>query len=240
MAITPVVKPQYPNVPQTDGVPPLPRPPAYTQVLDIVTTLADIAETFIGGVVRYGIFDSDLNPILLGDTVQSFEFKQDINLPSYPQEEGAWANYNKVLLPYDVRVVLSFAGNATQRGAALSTATQILNTTELFTVVTPEFAYTSVNCNHMDFKRTAVNGANLLAVEMRFEKIRIPIANQTANNGQNPASADPVSAGVVQTAPITPVETSALPDPVSGDPNMGATQYDSFGTWLGPTGGSSS
>jgi len=97
-----------------------------------------------------------------------FAYDQDWRIPDYPVEQGGFQSYDKVQLPFDVRVRLA----STAGQGFLSTVSAIANSLALFDVVTPDYVYTSVNCNHFDFRRTSRNGVELIVVEMWFIEIR--------------------------------------------------------------------
>jgi hypothetical protein len=73
----------------------------------------------------------------------------------------------------------------------------------------PEKVFTNVNVEHYDFRRTSVNGATVLIVDMWFLQVRTDV-QETFSNTIDPASADPVSSGTVQPTTPTTAQTSAV------------------------------
>lgn len=131
-----------------------------------------------------------------------FEFGQDFPISNYPQEQGAFQAYDKVTLPFDVKMKLACGGSQANRQAFLTTCLGIANSFALFDVVTPEITFTSVNCTHIDINpRSARAGVSLLRVDLWF--LEIPVSAQ-ANflNTQQPGDAGTQSIGNVQ--PISP------------------------------------
>jgi hypothetical protein len=126
-----------------------------------------------------------------------FEFAQDWSLPTYPQEEGAFQAYNKVTLPFDVKIRLAGSGQA-----FLQNCLAIASSDQLFDIVTPELTFTGVNCSHIAvLPREARRGVSLLQVEFYFMQIPV-VSSTTFQNTQQPGEAAPYPTGNQQ--PQTP------------------------------------
>lgn len=126
-----------------------------------------------------------------------FEYSQDWPLPNYPQEQGAFQSYNKQTLPFDVKVKLASAGNLSDRQAFLQTCLAIAQSFSLFDVVTPEMVFPSCNVTHIDWRREAKRGYQLIQVDLYFLQIPV-ISSTTFNNTQQPGEAGVSANGVVQ------------------------------------------
>jgi hypothetical protein len=127
-----------------------------------------------------------------------FEYAQDWPISTFPQEQGAFQAYDKVTLPYDVRLRVASGTSDSNRQAFLSTILAIGNSFALFDVVTPEMVFTSVNCTHVYFKRTATQGAKLIQVDLWFKNIPVT-AGASFTNTQTPQDSGPQALGTVQT-----------------------------------------
>jgi hypothetical protein len=68
---------------------------------------------------QWGIFQNGV-PIVTADTVSSFEYKQEWALSDFPVEQGGFASYDKVHIPYDVRFRFVSGGSEANRAALLS------------------------------------------------------------------------------------------------------------------------
>lgn len=134
-----------------------------------------------------------------------FEFSANSPISNYPQENGAFASYNKVQLPFDVRVKIACSGSSSQRQAFQDTLDAMRTSTALVDVVTPEKVYTSCNCKHVDWRRTASSGVELIIADVWFEQVNALTATAFSNT-QQPGNAGQQSIGNVQ--PQTP--TSAI------------------------------
>lgn len=161
---------------------------------------------------------SDGAPIIVPDTVPKFEFRGEARVSDYPVEQGAFASYNKVRQPFDIRMVMVCSGlnyaqsaiNAIglnlgskymERADFLTTLDYMMETTDLFTIVTPDKAYANVNMEHFDYKRESRNGATMLIVEAWFREIRLTASATYSDSGQvnseSASAANPVSLGAV-------------------------------------------
>lgn len=192
-----------PNVPNLPGVPPLASFSSTT--FDLLTS--DVITALTGAALPvWGIY-LDGEPVIAADNTIDFEFKQDNPISNYPVEQGGFQTYDKVQLPADIRMRFSAGGSETNRQDFLSSIDAVMNTTDLYDVVTPEVVYTSYNFTHRDFKRTSQNGVGLITVDLWLEEVRVS-APATFSNTQQPSEASQQGNGNVQAqTPPQAVET---------------------------------
>ena len=146
--------------------------------------------------------------MISADTVTTLEYRGDSRVSDYPQEQGAFASYNKVQIPYEARVQLICGRLVPFRAKFLDQIEAAKQSTDLYKIVTPERVYTNANVVAYDTRREVKDGATLVKVNVHIEEIRVTAAAQFSNT-QNPASANTASQGQVQPqAPST--EQSAL------------------------------
>ena len=69
----------------------------------------------------------------------------------------------------------------------------------LFDIVTPELTFTSVNCTHINWPRSAKRNNNLIAVDLWFAEIPVNALAAFSNTAQ-PGEAGGKSLGLVQTS----------------------------------------
>ncbi|TAM15972.1 MAG: hypothetical protein EPN65_16795 [Pandoraea sp.] len=193
--------PTYPDVPQLPGVPAVLRnPQAQISVIqelvngDVLGALNDALRP------TWGVFDASGNPVAIADTVTTLEYRADSRVPTYTQEDGSFESYNKVEFPYEARVQLVCGRNASYRAAFLEAIKAAKESTNLYSVVTPDVTYANANIVAYDVRRETHRGATLLKVNLILEEIRVT-AVATFSNTQNSASADPMSQGVIQLQP---------------------------------------
>ena len=245
MPIPNTPKPRFPAVPVAPGVPPVLRQAGAIQstVVQLVADVGQIAALF--GAPQWGIFTTAGAPVIAADTVLDVEYRQENRISAAPQEQGAFLSYNKVADPFPARVTLPQGDTADSRTAFLNEILDAQASLDLYTLVTPEITYPSVNVTHHDYRRTSVSGVTLLAVDVWVEQVRVTGTSQFSNT-QQPAGADQVNGGTVQPQAPTAAQTSALPPgddsgPGSGGAGAGNTTigqpsqayFDSNGNQLG-------
>lgn len=138
-----------------------------------------------------------------------FDFRQDWPISTAPQEQGAFQAYDKVTLPYDVRLRLASGGSTSTRQSFLQACLAIANSLQLFNVVTPEMSFIGVNCNHIDWKRTARHGNTLITVDLGF--IQIPqVSSLTPINTAIPGNSGQQALGNVAPQSLSSPQALAL------------------------------
>lgn len=166
--------------------------------------------TFGGGPPQWGIFDQSGSPIIQADNTVSLEYKQDWVIADYPLEEGAFQSYDKVQLPFDVRVAFTAGGSLANRAAFLDSIAAVAGDLNLYDVVMPEATYVSVNIAHYDYKRTSTNGLGLMMVNVWCQEVRVT-ATTTFSNTQRPGGANSANGGTVQPVAATSSQESTIP-----------------------------
>jgi len=184
-----------PNIPNVPGVPALSSYSGIGTVL-LVTDAISFLSTLLFG-TGWGIY-LDGEQAFAYNSILDFDFKQDWPISDAPQEEGAFVSYDKVQLPFDVRVRVVSGGSPVERQALLTSVLAAANTLELYEVVTPELTYANCNVTHVDYKRTSVNGVGVIVCDIWFQQIRV---TSTANftNTQEPGIAGQQNTGSVST-----------------------------------------
>jgi hypothetical protein len=182
-----------PNVPNVPGVPPLSSYGANDVILltaDVISAIAGFS-TPVWGIYLDGV------PVIAADNQVTFGLKQDFPISNYPQEQGAFQNYDKVQLPMEIRARFSAGGSEIDRQNFLASIDAVMNTVDLYDVVTPEQVYQSFNFTHRDLERTAENGVGLIVVDLWLEEIRVT-STATFQNTANPSVAGQQGSGNVQ------------------------------------------
>lgn len=211
----------FPNVPLAPGVPDVRRSAigigAVSGVLGAIAGVDYFG--LLDGVLgpEWGIYDKDGNMVIVPDSVIAFDYRGEQRISKYPVELGSFSSYNKVALPYDIRVVMSCSGSqgsqlsdltnalsgngAVTRDAFLTTLELMKESTDLYDFATPDFTYQNVNLVRFDYRRTSNQGVTLLVVDAQFEEVRqtaVAVYSATAQ----PQGETPVSTGSVQ--PVEP------------------------------------
>ena len=193
-------------VPIIPGVPPLLNGAiAATAVTLLTTDLISISS--INASSQWGIFLNG-SPVVLADTVTTFDYKKESILSDYPLEGGKLESYNKVSTPYEAEITLCAGGNDVNREAFLASIEAILDDFNLYDVVSPERVYPSCNVMRSHYRRTATNGRGVLSVPVRLRQIRVSTANSGTATAQ-PDGANAVNGGSVQTSTPSSAQTAA-------------------------------
>jgi hypothetical protein len=233
----------FPDVPALPGVPSLVRsaniPPAIQVSLGAVQ---GILASALQSPVQWGIFDVNGNQLgaqnsgssgvlaaigaaLLSAVVgaapqlatDSVEYSKEMKPASFPIETGGFANYNKVEMPGEPTVTLVLdGGNVPASNAFLGAIDTAVKSTNLYSVVTPEFTYINQSINRYNYRRTAQQGATMLKVELSLSEIRqvsaafTQASTSSLMNAQSPTATPAVNNGMAQPAAVPPSTLSNI------------------------------
>lgn len=212
----------FPNVPNAPGVPALPRlpgaVPAFIQLL-----VQDALSLFPGlDSPVWGLFLNGV-PVVIAESVVSFDFKKSASISSFQVENGGFQSYNKVQKPFDVRLRFATGGTAADRQALLDSAKAAVNSLDLMDAVTPDAVYASVNPVHLDYRQTATNGVGLIQVDIFCEEVRVVSSstfttntNATQSGNQANAVGNTSSANQVVADRFIPASPTAAPQVSNG------------------------
>ena len=142
-------------------------------------------------------------PAIIADSIIGFEFLKEWRVSNSPQEQGAFESYNKVATPFGAKMTMTKSGTDAVKGAFLAALDAACASLTLYTAVTPEISYPSVNPSHYDYRRTSRNGATLLTIDLWLIQVRVTVVASFTNT-QSPSGASPVSGGQVQPAAPPP------------------------------------
>lgn len=198
----------FPNVPNLPGVPPLLRNALSTvsTVQGLVAGAHTITQFFAGAPTKpvWGIFDSNRKSVVDADSFLAFENANETTVSDFPVQAGGFASYNKVRLPARNSVRISKGGSLADRAALLTQLDVLLATTDVFTILTPEKSYPSVNLERFTVMRKDKDSAYFLTdVDLYFREIQVTevvftnTASSTAN-AQAPSAQPEVNQGVLQ------------------------------------------
>lgn len=182
-----------PNVPRVPGVPPLASYLAQT----ITLMRFDVAQAVLAllGFPQWGVFIDGVQALPYR-SIGSFEYKRDWPIADYPVEQGGFQSYDKVEMPFDVRVRLTSGPSQAERQALLDAIEPMAGSLDLFDVVTPERTYVDCNVTHYDYVRRADRGAGVIMLDVWFTEIRQTAAS-TFNDTREPTSRGQQSLGNV-------------------------------------------
>ncbi|MCJ2087270.1 hypothetical protein MKK88_14935 [Methylobacterium sp. E-005] len=148
----------------------------------------------------------------------------------YPVEKGAFASFNKVNVPFDVRLIFMAGQSLANRTSLINSISAIAGDLNFYDAVMPEKVWRNLNVTHYDFARTSQRGVGLLMVAVWCREIRQASASAsgaagasgsatagadpsaTGNIGDTaaPSGASPVDGGTVQPRDATAAEISSV------------------------------
>lgn len=206
----------FPLVPKVPGVPALARN-ASNSITGLAKSIVGVIGSLTGdfdflssdgpGVSslteapRWGLFDEGGTQIIVPDSFLGLDSLKEYRVSDYPIEEGGFESYNKVEVPFVGKILFAKGGDEAERTQFLSQIEQAIKSLDVYSLVTPEKSYASVNVTHRDYRRTVNNGVTMLTVEVWVEEIRNTVTASFSNT-QAPEGAATVNDGGVQ--PQTP------------------------------------
>ncbi|RYY79926.1 MAG: hypothetical protein EOO69_04475 [Moraxellaceae bacterium] len=232
MALLPIPKLPFPNVPNMPGVPAIARSKTASAVVTAV--LGKVQGEIWRALTtekRWGIFGSDGKPLVIADTVLDLGYKNSSKVSTYPVQAGPFASYNKVINPFEATVRMARGGSLNALGEVanllkggslggggerertefLDAIDDMANSLDLVNVVTPEKTYTNCNITGYSYRREQTNGAYLLIVEITLIEIREVEAQYTQTESSLPAPAINAPQSVNAASPVNVGKVQAQP-----------------------------
>jgi hypothetical protein len=188
----------FPDVPIFSGVPAVLRQVGTNLINDVITALT--GDSLFGSEfdeIEWGVFDQDGNQVLDPDSVINLEYMNEFRIPDYPIEQGGFANYNKVARPYNIRLEVAKSGSIADRQQFLDDIDTLINSTDLYTVIMPEWTFENANVVRRDFRRTQESGAQMIIVGLELQEVREQ-ASTSFSNSKEASGADTTNNGSVQ------------------------------------------
>jgi hypothetical protein len=209
----PPANPLYPNVPSLPGVPPVFRGegnPGTTFPQNPLTH--DAPGVAAGARAAWGIYRSGGGLALTIDSVKALEPGREFRVSDYPVEKGAFQSYDKVATPAETRITVTKGGSDTDRQGFLDQLDKLIESTDLFNIVTPDTTFLERNLIRYDYRRSNESGATLLTVEIQTVEIRQSVQT-TFSDSKQPSGAKTTNAGPVQPRPATIAQTPPAAPP---------------------------
>lgn len=218
----------YPQVPRLPGVPQLVRSGLNFPPNNV--SLGPQVQSTLGGSIQAGptwqILDASFNPVIVPDSFLNFDARKEWKLSDYSVQAGSFSSYNKVIVPFETSVRFSKGGNLSARASFLQSIDDISGDTNLYTIVTPEKTYPSVNVTRNEVTRRGAEGAFFLCeVDVYFRQILETAAQYSStaantSNAQDPAALPPVNQGTVQPSDdVPPAAAATAANAIANTPN---------------------
>jgi len=211
-----IPKPPFPNVPFLLGVPQLVRSLLF-QPATTVTLGAQAQHNLWASaqvVPSWGIFNDSGVKVINPDNIFAFSDRAEWRESDYPVQRGAFASFNKVVVPFEDTVRMTKGGSLSDRTAFLASIDAIAGDTNVYSIRTPEKTYTNMNVLRRELLRRSSEGAYFLEVDIFFRNIieQDPQYSSTAANtanAVNPSALPAVNQGNVQLVPLASAASSA-------------------------------
>lgn len=147
--------------------------------------------------------------------------EESTSLPSEPIEQGSFATYNRVIEPVSIKCRLAVQGYPSTIQSMLNRLTELKNSTEKITFITPSASYENLMLEAFDYRKDDHSGHNVLQVDLRLKEVReVPTTMTTssvnepepppvaASSTANGSCASSVDCGEVQTYTPSSAESS--------------------------------
>lgn len=124
----------------------------------------------------YAIVQSDtFIPLTLPSSWGEFSPRYTVALSDYPQEQGAFAVYNKVIRPREIDVELVKTGSDLARFTWLAAIEQqeSNNPLQLYTLIAPQGVYTDYTIAGISYTTRREKGQNMLYLTIKFQEIPV-------------------------------------------------------------------
>lgn len=164
---------------------------------------------------QWGLYKDGV-AVIVANSIAVFGFKASSQISDYPVEQGGFASYNKVQMPFAGRVRYVTGGSLADRINFLNSVDAAKKSLDLYDLVTPEETYRNVNVTDYDYERRADN-AGLLAVDLICEEVRVTgtVAYSTTpgvkpvTKARRSGDNDPQNDGTLQSGPATSQQINA-------------------------------
>lgn len=169
---------------------------------------------------QWGLFTQDGDIAAPCDNVVAFDNSLEARISDYPvapspggssTQTVGFGSYNKVIVPFDIRLMLSRGGSVEDRQDFLKAVQDAWQSTELFNVVTPECVYLDMNVVGVRRAASGDRGVGLMVLEIALRKVR-QTAALSFSKTKDPASSAQVKDGSVQAQPANGPNLDIPPD----------------------------
>lgn len=156
------------------------------------------------------------DPAIIPDSFVGIDFRGEARVSDYPVEQGAFASYNKVQTPEELRIKLACANEAMSRGDFLDQLEAMKQGVDLYDLSTPDVLYERYTLTHYDYTRRSNNGVSMIIAECRFEEVRqtgsatYSSANGSSIQSNSPSANDPVNSGTVSATAPTAAQSAVI------------------------------
>ena len=188
----------------------------------VLNSITEAIDLFLPQFSHWAVYYTGTsNAAIIPDSVKLFANRGQARVSNYPVEQGAFASFNKVEIPYDIRIILVCQGSNMRRSDFLAQLEVMKKDIRLYDISTPDRLYPSASLVSYDILRDARNGGvSMITADCLFAEIRqTASASYNTSNSQTPiVNSDSPSASDVQNqGNVPPTDPNALQIAVLGN-----------------------
>jgi hypothetical protein len=227
-----IPKPSFPNVPKLPGVPQVLRQTYITSIPPVIglgVALGRLWQALFTepqwaiykqqppkvvaespGVIPGPTVVAKRTPVVKPDSFLEFGYRNESTISDYPVQDGGFASYDKVANPYETFVRMSKGGSKAERKIFIDSLDDIVDTLDLYDILTPEKTFVGVNVLRYEINRRGNKDAYFFAeVDLYFREIRQVQATYATTSVVTQHALDPSAAPVANDG-VVPVQGSTL------------------------------
>ena len=121
---------------------------------------------------NWNILDENGQRVLTFDSFIKSSVNSESKVTQMPVERGSFVDYNIVKTPLNLSVTLVKSGSSDELSEYVNTLLELVDSTKLVTVITPEKEYNNMKIIKVNFDRSTDNGVNIILAECNFLEIR--------------------------------------------------------------------
>lgn len=121
---------------------------------------------------NWNIIDENGERVLTFDSFIKSSVNSESKVTQMPVERGSFVDYNIVKTPLNMSVTLVKSGSSDELSEYVNTLLELVDSTKLVTVITPEKEYNNMKIVKVNFDRSTDKGVNIILAECNFLEIR--------------------------------------------------------------------
>lgn len=120
----------------------------------------------------WSIIDDQGQRAVAFDVMINFDITAENKVIQSPTEMGNFVMYNKVVTPNQIGLQVAIMGDSSRLQEALNILFQLQASTDLISVISPEYEYQNYNLEKMQYQRAAEKGIDVIYVDLGFIEVR--------------------------------------------------------------------
>ena len=116
--------------------------------------------------------DEDNKEVLSFNSLIELSIESGGTVPTQKIEQGSFAAYNKTEEPLKIAASIAFEGTVDELQDALASINELKADTKKFSLITPEFEYTSLTLESFSYARKREEGRGVLYVQLNLVEVR--------------------------------------------------------------------